>query len=132
MPYHEDISILYVDDEEPNLFLFKVSFEDRYEVITSNSGEEGLKKLGEAHSKIIVVISDMRMPEMNGVEFIRKAQERFTNIGYFILTGYDYDDEIDKALKENVVHKFFTKPFKQEEIEEAIEEFRNMNPTIMR
>ncbi|MEQ9403833.1 MAG: response regulator [Cyclobacteriaceae bacterium] len=124
MVSNNDISILYVDDEEPNLFLFKVTFEDKYHVITSSSGEEGLEKLKEAHSKIIVVISDMSMPKMNGVEFIREARELYKSIGYFILTGYNYNDEIDQAIKENVVHKFFTKPFDPEKIEEAIEEFR--------
>lgn len=120
----DDITILYVDDEEPNLFLFKVAFEEKYEVITSRSGMEGLEKLDLEHDKIIVVISDMKMPEMNGVEFIRKARDLYNHIGYFILTGYDYNDEIDQAIKEEIVHKFFTKPFKQEEIEAAIEEFR--------
>lgn len=120
----EDITILYVDDEEPNLFLFQVAFEDKYEVITSISGQEGLEKLKNAHNRIIVVISDMRMPEMNGVEFIKKAREQYSHIGYFILTGFDYNDEIDQAIKENIIHKFFTKPFRQEEIESAIEEFR--------
>ena len=120
-----EIAILYVDDEEPNLFLFEVTFEEKYQVITSSSGKEGLEKLAGAHNKIIVVISDMRMPEMNGVEFIRRARERYDNIGYFILTGYDYNQEIDSAIKEGVVHKFFTKPFDQKEIEAAIDEFRS-------
>lgn len=119
-----NISVLYVDDEEPNLFLFKVSFEDKYEIFTSSSGPEGLEKLAHAHNEIIVVISDMNMPEMNGVEFVRKAREQYAEIGYFILTGYDYNDEIDEAIKEKVVNKFFTKPFDQQQIERAIEEYR--------
>ncbi len=124
MDKNQEISILYVDDEEPNLFLFKMAFEDKYDVITANSGQQGLVELEHAHNKIIVVISDMRMPEMNGIQFISQSKKLYSNIGYFILTGFDYNDEIDKALKSNVIHKFFTKPFKQEEIEAAIEEFR--------
>ena len=120
-PNH-DISILYVDDEEPNLFLFEATFEEKYDVLTSISGEEGLKKLEDASGKIIVVISDMKMPGMNGVQFIREAQSRFKNIGYFILTGYDYNEEIDQAIRENVVQKFFTKPFDAQVITKAIEE----------
>jgi response regulator RpfG family c-di-GMP phosphodiesterase len=124
MSKNHDITILYVDDEEPNLFLFQVAFEDKYEIITSISGQEGLEKLNNERNKIIIVISDMKMPEMNGVEFIRTAHKLHSHIGYFILTGYDYNDEIDQAIKDQVVNKFFTKPFKQEEIESAIEEFR--------
>lgn len=123
---NSEIAILYVDDEDPNLFLFRASFEDKYEVMTSNSAEDGLTQLAQAHNKIIVVISDMSMPKMNGVEFIRKAKALYNNIGYFILTGYDYNDEIDQAIKDNVVHKFFTKPFRQDEIEKAIDEFKDI------
>lgn len=114
---------MYVDDEEPNLFLFKALFERKYNVYTASSGEEALTKL-QSSNEIIVVISDMSMPKMNGVEFIKKAQERYRDIGYFILTGYGFNTEIDQALKENLIERFFTKPFKEEEIYQAIEEFK--------
>lgn len=116
-----NITILYVDDEDINLFLFKSSFEPKYEVITARSGKEGLEKLEGYHDKIIVVISDMNMPMMNGIEFIEEARKTYKNIAYFILTGYDYNQEIDKALKTNVIQKFFTKPFVSAEIEAAVE-----------
>ena len=122
----EDITILYVDDEAPNLFLFQATFERHYQVLTASSGEEGLKELEKAYNEIIVVISDMSMPGMNGVEFIREARKKYDKVGYFILTGYGYNDEIAEAIKENVVHRFFTKPFQPEEIELAIDEFRDV------
>jgi response regulator RpfG family c-di-GMP phosphodiesterase len=114
--------ILYVDDEEANLFLFKINFQSKFSVLTAKSGDEGLALLEANHDEITVVISDMRMPKMNGIEFIRKAREKFSNICYFILTGYDYDDEIDKAIKSKMVLKYFTKPFEMNEIESAIKE----------
>jgi len=116
------ITILYVDDEDINLFLFKSSFEPKYEVITARSGKEGLEKLDGYHDKIIVVISDMNMPMMNGIEFIEEARKTYQNIAYFILTGYDYNQEIDRALKSDVIQKFFTKPFISAEIEAAVEQ----------
>lgn len=118
----DNITVLYVDDEEYNLFLFKVSFENKYSIYTALSGEEGLKELDLHEDEIIVVISDMRMPGMNGVEFVRKAREKHDNIIYFILTGYDYNEEIDAALKENIVHRFFSKPFDTETLYKAIDE----------
>ena len=122
----DDITILYVDDEEPNLFLFQAVFEKKYNVLTAISGEVGLEILKEANTQIIVVVSDMSMPEMNGLEFIRKAREQFKNIAYFILTGYGWNREIEEALQQNIVKRFFTKPFKTEEIQMAIEDFRNI------
>ena len=117
-----NITILYVDDEQTNLVLFEYSFKNIYNVITAVSGPEGLNKLKDYQDDIIVVISDMRMPGMNGIEFIKEAKKEFKNIAYFILTAFDYNDEIDSALKEEVIHKFFTKPFKIREIEKAVSE----------
>lgn len=122
----EEITILYVDDEEINLFLFESAFKKNYQVLTATSGKEGLEKLKEAYNDIIVVISDMNMPEMNGVAFIKEARKNYQKVGYFILTGYGYNQEIDQALKENVVHKFFTKPFQPRQLEEAIVEFQDI------
>lgn len=128
MSQQKNITILYVDDEETNLFLLRVTFESKYKVLTANSGEQGLKQLEENKDDIIVVISDMSMPGMNGVEFINLAKEKHEKISYFILTGYDYNDQIDEALKSNVIQKFFTKPFDAAQIEDAVEEaFFNLN-----
>lgn len=116
------ITILYVDDEDVNLFLFERTFESTYKVITAKSGNEGIKKLHDHKDEIIVVISDMRMPEMNGIEFITKAKSKFSNIAYFILTGFAQNDEIDVALKTGLIRKFFTKPYELSEIKDAISE----------
>lgn len=121
MPEKNNVMVLYVDDEESNLFLFKVSFQSRYNILTAISPAEGLEKLEKYHDRIIVVISDMRMPQMNGIEFIETAKNKFKNIFYYILTGYDYSEEIDQALKKDLIQNFFTKPFDTGEINQAIE-----------
>lgn len=121
MSESKKITILYVDDEEINLFLFARSFKNLYNIITATSAEEGLKLLENHAHDIIVVISDMRMPGMNGLEFIRAAKVKYNNIAYFILTAFDYNEEINKALDERLINKFFTKPFDQEAIRVAIE-----------
>lgn len=113
----EKPAILYIDDEEANLLLFKIAFEGARDVLIANSPEEGLQKLEENQTRIRAVISDMHMPKMNGVQFIEKAQEKVSNIPYFILSGYAFNDEIDEALKQNKIQKFFTKPFDRSEIE---------------
>lgn len=105
------VTILYVDDEEINLFIFDRSFRSLYNVITAKSGEEGLKKLEEHSGSISVVISDIRMPDMDGLTFIKKASETFSNLAYYILTAFNYNSEIDRAIQDKLIVKYFTKPF---------------------
>lgn len=115
----DKITILYVDDEYTNLMLFRINFQKKYTVITSYSGIEGLEQL-RTHSEIVIVISDMKMPGMDGLEFIKKAKSEFPNVVFFILTGYDITPEIENALESELISKYFSKPFKLTEIEEAI------------
>jgi response regulator RpfG family c-di-GMP phosphodiesterase len=122
------ISLLYVDDEPANLFLFKASFQNSFKVYTATSGTEGLTILDKKPGEIIVVISDMRMPKMNGVEFIRAAKSKHGHVAYFILTGFDFNEEIEEALKDGLINKFFTKPFDTNLIESAIEDFVSKQP----
>lgn len=117
----EDITILYVDDEEANLFLFDINFGSRYPVFTASSGHEALKVLEENRDKVIVVISDMKMPGMNGIEFINMARDRHSNIVYFILTAYASNEEIEDALENKVIYQWFTKPINMDEIESTIQ-----------
>jgi len=113
------ITVLYVDDEPINLMLFKTMLEKKYKIITSESGSGGLDELT-ANTDINIVISDMRMPNMNGLEFIKVAKEKYPNIIFCILTGYEITDEILLALDNKLIHKYFQKPFNMIEIDNAI------------
>jgi response regulator RpfG family c-di-GMP phosphodiesterase len=101
--------ILYIDDEPINLMLFEVNFSEKFKVITGSSGTEGLELLMN-NTDINFVVSDMKMPGMNGVEFIRKAKSQYPDVLYFILTGYEILPEIETALNETVIQKYFSKP----------------------
>lgn len=129
MAEYQNITVLYVDDEKDNLFVFKANFSRKFEVITSISPIQALGELEVHHNEIIVVISDMRMPEMNGIEFIKKAKSKYDDIYYFILTGFGNNPEIEEALNNKLICKYFTKPFDAREIEEAIlEAAKKLNP----
>lgn len=82
MDNNKQVSILYVNDEQLNLELFKINFKNHYFVHTALSGHEGLDKLHNIQD-ISVVISDMRMPGINGIEFIKLARKNFSHIAYF-------------------------------------------------
>ncbi|MGE4288384.1 MAG: response regulator [Salinivirgaceae bacterium] len=119
---NQEITLLYVDDEPLNLTLFEINFRRKYKVLTAGSGAEGLQKL-EGNQDIIVVISDMKMPGMNGIEFIKKAKEQYNHIAYFILTAFDINKEIKEALDQKLINRYFNKPFNIKEIDGAIQEF---------
>ena len=114
-------NILYVDDEELNLQLLKINLRKDYNVLTANSATDGLRIL-ESNSEIVIVISDMRMPVMNGLEFIKLAKEKYPNIFYYILTGYDLTDEIQEAIESKLIKKYFRKPFNINDIKNTIEQ----------
>jgi two-component system, response regulator, stage 0 sporulation protein F len=118
---NETITVLYVDDEPINLMLFSMNFKNKFNVVTAGSGHQGLGLL-KTYPKTKVVISDMKMPGMNGIEFIRKAKKDFPAISYFILTGFEITDEISEAIEKKLIHKYFRKPFNINEIEESIRE----------
>ncbi|PKP41907.1 MAG: response regulator [Bacteroidetes bacterium HGW-Bacteroidetes-12] len=113
------IKLLYVDDEPINLMLFKTMLRKKYNIITAESGFNGLEELS-LNPDIRIVISDMKMPGMNGLEFIKIAKEKYPNVIFCILTGYEITDEIMLALEANLIYQYFQKPFKVVEIENAI------------
>ncbi|NOQ26159.1 MAG: response regulator [Bacteroidales bacterium] len=112
-------TILYVDDEPINLHLFNLHLKKQYNIFTALSGKVGLEIL-KNNIEINVVVSDMKMPEMNGIEFIKIAKSNFPNLYYFILTGFEVTDEIKTAIEENLIVKYFRKPFNINDIKNTI------------
>lgn len=112
-------TVLYVDDEVINLKVFAISFRKKFNIITAESAAEGLDIL-KNNPDIQIVITDMKMPMMNGLEFIRAAKPIFTNIKFFILTGFEQTPEISQAIEDDLVVAYFKKPFSMPKIEEAI------------
>jgi two-component system response regulator (stage 0 sporulation protein F) len=113
-------TILYIDDEIINLYVFDECFNEKFNVITAESGFKGIEIL-RSNPEIKVIISDMKMPGMNGIEFISKAKNEFPHIICFLLTGYDITQDIANAINDKLILRYFNKPFNMEEIEHSIE-----------
>lgn len=111
--------VLYVDDEAMNLFLFENLLAENFEIVTARSPEKGLEILSEDDS-FDLIISDMKMPGMNGLEFIRKAQEFYKSCPYNILSGYHKIPEIEEALESGLICSYLQKPFEVGEITASI------------
>lgn len=118
-------SILYIDDEEDNLIVFRSAFRRYYNVVTAQSGKEGLQILKQ--QDFSVVITDQRMPQMTGVEFLRNLPENNDMIR-MILTGYSDTESIIDAINTGMVYHYIVKPWDKKElkitIDNAIEAFQ--------
>ncbi|TAN42294.1 MAG: response regulator [Nitrospirae bacterium] len=104
--------VLLVDDEEYVLHSLKrLLLDEDYEVLTGVSGKEGLELL--QGNEVAVIVSDHRMPEMTGVDFLEKARLISPDTVRIILTGYaDVTAAID-AINRGGAYKFITKPWDQ-------------------
>lgn len=113
------ISVLYVDDEENNLRSFKATFRRTYKVFTAISGEEGLKILQD--NPIEIIITDQRMPEMTGIEFLTKVLEFNKEPMRMLLTGYSDINAVIDSINKGEVYRYLTKPWNEDELKSAIE-----------
>lgn len=119
-------TVLCVDDEVNILNALKrLLRKEPYRLITCTSGEEALNQL--AQNEVHIVISDQRMPKMNGTDFLRKVKEHYPHIIRIILTGYTDVDTITQSINQGHIYKFFLKPWNDQhlmlEIRQAIEQY---------
>ncbi|MDH5597515.1 MAG: response regulator [Cyclobacteriaceae bacterium] len=112
-------SILYVDDERDNLTTFKSVFRRHYDVSIALSGMEGIEIL--KTKKIDLVITDQRMPEMTGVDFLKETVHDYPDIIRMILTGFSDIKDIIEAINKGKVYAYITKPWHKDELKLAID-----------
>lgn len=114
-------TLLLVDDEENILAaLRRLLRRDGYQIITANSGAEGLQRLAE--HEVDVIVSDQRMPGMTGVEFLQRAKELYPSTVRIVLSGYTELQSITDAVNEGAIYKFLTKPWDDERLRGHISE----------
>lgn len=112
--------ILYVDDELVNLELFKVNFDKDYTVFTTNNAKEGFNILMN-NEEIGVIITDLKMPEVNGIEFISEIKRKWPQKVCILLTAYMETDVMLRAINDHTVYKYLLKPWKKEMVKRIID-----------
>jgi signal transduction histidine kinase/class 3 adenylate cyclase/two-component SAPR family response regulator len=113
--------ILVVDDEPDNLDLLYRTFHRDFKVLRSENGPDALDIL-EREGDIAVIISDQRMPQMSGTEFLSLTAERYPDIIRIILTGYtDVEDLVD-AINSGKVFKYVTKPWDDSHLKQVVQQ----------
>jgi two-component system NtrC family sensor kinase len=117
----EPVRILCVDDEINVLrAIERIFMDDEYEIMKATSGAEGLEILKEV-SPIQIVISDYRMPEMSGVDFLREVRDYWPETVRIVLSGYADAATIVAAINEGRIYKFIPKPWNTDELRVTIE-----------
>lgn len=112
--------MLVVDDEPDNLDLLYRTFRREFRVFKAESGIKALEILAN-EGEVAVIISDQRMPEMKGTEFLSKTLPQFPNTVRIILTGFtDIEDLVD-AINSGQVYKYITKPWDPNELKVVVQ-----------
>lgn len=113
------ISILVVDDEEMlRELLAKILVKEGYEIDTACDGENAQEKLRQ--KKYDLMISDIKMPRMNGFELLKIAKNEFPELGVIMMTGYGDSYTVKDALLLGA-DEYITKPFKSFEVTLVVE-----------
>ena len=120
--FGEKHTILIVDDEENNLQLLKRSLRRNYNVLTATNGLEALELVKTAGTEISMIITDQRMPKMQGVELLEKISEQYPNIIKILLTGFTDTDVIVDAINKCNLYQYILKPFDPSTLEITVSE----------
>lgn len=118
-PKPPKLKILIVDDEPDNLDLLYRTFHRDYKVLRADSGPEALKLLARV-GEVAVIISDQRMPQMSGTEFLSMTAAQYPDVIRIILTGYTDVEDLVEAINSGKVFKYVTKPWDAEELKALV------------
>jgi CheY-like chemotaxis protein len=113
--------ILVVDDEEAILETMTFTFQDDYEVLTSSDARRALELLDEK-APVAVVLSDQRMPNMSGVEFVTEVCKRHPATVRMILTGFADMRAIIEAINAGHVYAYITKPWEPDQLKQVMKQ----------
>ncbi len=115
--------LLIVDDEEEILKALRRQFRRDYDIFVARSAEEGYKIMIE--TPIQVIISDQRMPGMNGADFFGKVKSEFPDAMRLLLTGYADIQAVIAAINEGSIYRYITKPWDPIELDTIVREAFN-------
>jgi len=117
----EKLKLMVVDDEPDNLDLLYRTFRRDFQVYKANHARKALEILAQ-EGEMAVIISDQRMPEMNGTEFLSLTVEKFPDTIRILLTGFTDVEDLVEAINSGQVFKYITKPWNPERLKNLVEQ----------
>lgn len=115
---NNNVKILYVDDEAHNLQAFKANFRRDFTIFTAESGAEGLEIFKKEDLNII--LTDQRMPNMTGIEFLVEVQKINPEPMRILITGYSDINAVIDAINRGQVYRYLNKPWHYEDLKSTI------------
>ena len=116
---HAARTLLLLDDEENVLrSLARLFRQDGYRLLTANSVSEAFDLL--ARNDVQVILSDQRMPDMSGTEFLSRVRDLYPDTVRLVLSGYTDLDTITEAINQGAAYRFLTKPWNDNDLREHI------------
>jgi signal transduction histidine kinase len=111
---HREYPVLYVDDERDNLRIFELTFRRDFTVLTASSAQEGLELLSQ--HPVAVVLSDQRMPGIEGVEFLRRVRELDSRALRILVTAYGDTKILSEAINDGNIYRYVAKPWEPDDL----------------
>jgi YesN/AraC family two-component response regulator len=109
----EQWTVLFVDDEVRLLRSIQRGLLDEpYHLLFAESGKQALELLAE--NEVHIIVTDMRMPEMSGLDLLRIVKEKYPQIVRVVLSGYTQVTTLLTAINQGEIFRFITKPWKME------------------
>ncbi|MCG3113870.1 MAG: ATP-binding protein [Candidatus Manganitrophus sp. SB1] len=118
---YKDYPILFVDDEEMALVTFKNLFKKEFTIHTAGSGEAALELI-ERHPELALIVSDQRMPDMTGIELLRRISVKRPNLIRMLITAYTEIELVIDAINRGKVYRYITKPYNEEELKQTLKQ----------
>lgn len=127
MEYQDRHQILIVDDEPDNLDALERLFRKKYNVLRALSGGEALSLISKSKDPISLIVTDQRMPQMSGVDFLKESLKILPKVPKILLTGYSDLNSVIAAINVGEIYRYVTKPWDpidlQKTVETAIEKY---------
>lgn len=112
-------TILVVDDEPANLRMLERLLRKEYIVLAATSGADALELL--KCQEVSLIITDQRMPEMNGTELLRQCMDINPEAVKIILTGHSDIEALIDAINSSRLHKYVSKPWDPMQLKEIVQ-----------
>jgi serine phosphatase RsbU (regulator of sigma subunit)/CheY-like chemotaxis protein len=113
--------LMVVDDETDNRMLLNRTFRREYQVFAAESAFQALEILDQ-EGEMAVIISDQRMPQMSGIEFLSRTVDPFPDTIRIVLTGYTDAQDLVDAINSGKVFKYITKPWDTNELKAVVQQ----------